>query len=59
MTGPNPNGRVTPRGRRDRSADDELPSFRRRSPLAYWVALLILAGLLATLFGGVVASVAR
>lgn len=38
---------------------DELPGLRRRSPLAYWVAVLVLMGMVATLLGGVIASIAR
>ena len=52
----NGNGRVTPR----RSPqDDELPALRRRSPVAYWTAVIVLLGLVTSLFGGVIVSLAR
>lgn len=42
-----------------RHPDDELPALRRRSPLAYWVAVLVLAGMVASLLAGVIAGLAR
>ncbi len=52
------NGRATPR-RGAGELRDYGPTFRQRSPLAYWVALVVLIGLVATLLGGVIASLAR
>lgn len=46
-------------GRAARDLDDGVPSLRHRSPLAYWVAVIVLAGLLATVIGSFIASVAR
>ncbi|MCC6433811.1 MAG: hypothetical protein IT196_02165 [Acidimicrobiales bacterium] len=52
-------GRVTPKPVPRRDTGDELPALRRRSPLAYWVAVLVLVGMVATLLGGVLAGLAR
>lgn len=59
----NSNGRPTPPKRSvpaPRPIDhDGVPALRRRSPLAYWVAVLVLLGLVASVLGSVVASFAR
>ncbi len=47
-------GRTTPR--RDPYGDDELPSLRRRSPVVYWVAVIVLFGMVATLLASVVSA---
>jgi len=38
---------------------DELPSLRQRSPLAFWMAVLVLLGLVASVLAGVLAGLAR
>jgi hypothetical protein len=39
--------------------DDGLPALRRRSPIAYWTAVIVLLGMVASVLGGVVISLAR
>jgi hypothetical protein len=52
-------GRTTKRPTQPRRRADELPSFRQRSPIAFWVAVLILLGLVSSVLAGVLAGLAR
>ena len=52
-------GRTTKRAPQRRRDPDELPSFRERSPIAFWVAVLVLLGLVASVLAGVLAGFAR
>lgn len=45
-------GRTTPK-RTTHSSDDQLPSLRERSPWAFWMAVLVLVGLVASILAGV------
>jgi len=43
------NGRVTPKAVPD--PDEPLPSLRRRSPLVYWTAVLVVVAMAASALG--------
>jgi hypothetical protein len=50
-------GRTTKRAPKS-SSHDELPSLRQRSPAAFWVAVIVLVGMVASVLTGVIIGLA-
>jgi hypothetical protein len=52
-------GRTTKRAPKGRRPPDELPSMRERSPMVFWVSVLLLLGLIASVLAGVLVALSR